>query len=972
MPWLNHFDDEVTCFHPQFCLAADSVLNTLGLNGRYHWLHHPHTIGVQVTPDFVLVETSTNRWVFVVEIKRTRASVFSQRNQVQAKGYSEANRLLYTPGRPLFFCVTNLEVTLLFALNGNNPPQDCRVAGMAFDSGSFLPGTATQHRAAFERDFQSLVHSVITTTTVVYDSVWPKLVRQMLSHAGASPYNALISTASPAPAVVFDYFVGSASDIDKRQLFLRCLVAEYLKGLLLRFRHAGAATIPTLRASLGHAANQILALRNIDFSGVFEPHSDAIYRNLLTVPNCTAAVEQYLDQLVTERVNFHALSRGDALEFPETLMTELYPLQVQDRRGKAQTDPDLAFLLAALTIDDPGCKVLDPCSGDGNLLAAAYEVLRAMGGPHAVIMDCLRGIEVDPLAAKIAALRLIVNAPSVLAPTDPNRIVCDDMFSSALTFSDADVVVMNPPFKRYEAQDDAPIPPALREHYRGQIAALGRDVETESGQSNIYNMYVEYAVKASQLDTVFGFVLDNRWHHKRDCEGLRAFLLRECLVLAIIEYPHDAYFKDWSIATSLLIAKKGVPNGAHGVQFIRTNDPRRADFLHVASALRGGCPFPADWHVNVVPQAVLGTASWKSHFSRTLTNEFRDPQWPNLESLFTACRRGSLEKEGGGVELFEFPFDRTDYGPKRLARPAPRLRFQTNRGAALTTVENDALRHAASVISPNFRGYALRKAERIQAYNLSVTDVTIDQIIEAPLQRTPAVQRGYFSLTRRAWDASINASLAQINADPTTSPYVGLVSTAVGLNNTVLPDVELWNVLREPYAGELIIPRKLRVGHRVHINRFAYNQNGRQVRLSSNFLSYGDCTAVDPSTGLQRSDAVDLIAAFLLSSFGQLQFELEAHNREGARSIEQYQVAKIRIFDPRWIRPVMRAQILNAASQLPYPVPTDVPAYAQPALSALDLLIADEICHMNPALSITSLLQEVHQMLFDCIETRRP
>jgi hypothetical protein len=129
---------------------------------------------------------------------------------------------------------------------------------------------------------------------------------------------------------------------------------------------------------------------------------------------------------------------------------------------------------------------------------------------------------------------------------------------------------------------------------------------------------------------------------------------------------------------------------------------------------------------------------------------------------------------------------------------------------------------------------------------------------------------------------------------------------------------------------------------------------------------------MSPSTGLNRSDAVDLIAAFLLSSFGQLQFELEANNREGARSIEQYQVENIRVFDPRWIRPIKRASILNAASQLPYPVPTDIPAYAQPELYTLDQLIADEICNLNPALVATTLLQEVHQLLFDCIEARRP
>ena len=75
LPWLNYSDDEVTCFHPQFKLVADNVLSTLGHSANYHWTHHPYSSGVQVVPDFVLVETSTNRWILVVEIKRSRAAV---------------------------------------------------------------------------------------------------------------------------------------------------------------------------------------------------------------------------------------------------------------------------------------------------------------------------------------------------------------------------------------------------------------------------------------------------------------------------------------------------------------------------------------------------------------------------------------------------------------------------------------------------------------------------------------------------------------------------------------------------------------------------------------------------------------------------------------------------------------------------------------------------------------------------------
>ena len=131
MPWLRHTDDEVTTYHPAFRASVDEVLLRLGVASSYQWEHHVHSTGVSIVPDFVLVHTATNRWLLVVEVKRTRSAVYSLRNQVQAKGYAEAGGGFYTPGRAKYFAVTNLEASLLFAVNGSAPPQDCRVKDMS-------------------------------------------------------------------------------------------------------------------------------------------------------------------------------------------------------------------------------------------------------------------------------------------------------------------------------------------------------------------------------------------------------------------------------------------------------------------------------------------------------------------------------------------------------------------------------------------------------------------------------------------------------------------------------------------------------------------------------------------------------------------------------------------------------------------------------------------------------------------------
>lgn len=194
----------------------------------------------------------------------------------------------------------------------------------------------------------------------------------------------------------------------------------------------------------------------------------------------------------------------------------------------------------------------------------------------------------------------------------------------------------------------------------------------------------------------------------------------------------------------------------------------------------------------------------------------------------------------------------------------------------------------------------------------------------------------------------------------------------MGLDETVLPSSLLWNALREPFAGELIVPRKLRKGHRVHINPFPFMPHERQVRLSSNFLSYGDCQAIDITTGLTREIAVELIAAFLMSSFGWLQCEIVSVNREGVRSLEQSHVRNIKIFDPRWVSSANRVAIIEAAHSLQYPLRTDCSPFSQPDLQALDTLFAEEIVARKPALQKNALLQETWQALSEWLEARNP
>lgn len=973
MPWLNYNNDEVRQFHPAFQYVADDVLLSMGISAQYHWEHHPSSDGVQVIPDFVLVESATNRWVLVVEIKRTKAAVFSERNQIQAKGYAEANRLLYSLGKPGYFCVTNMEVTLLFALNGSNPPKDCRILGMTFDSGSFVPGSCAAHQKQFAIHLSQLISHVINTHVPVFELVWPRIVRSMISYSEELPYDLEINlSGGKVPHVVANYFSGEPSEAPRRELLLRCLAVEYFKGVLEKFRHPLANQVPSLRGSVSQVGNAIDELHRIDFAGVFESEAASLYRKLERKNDYKSTIELFINEIRTERISRLAATRADVLEFPDILISESYTLTVQDARGKAQTDPDLSALLAALVISDANKTVFDPGCGDGSLLSAAYDLLRAFGLSHAETLSRIHGIDADALATKIAAIRLVLKEPYVLSCQDPCNISAGDMFSSAKEFNGVDVVLMNPPFKRYEAQDETPIPQDLRKHFYSCIDALGSITETAAGQANIYNLYVEFVIKASDEGTIFGIILDNRWYHNSISIPLRALILRECTILALVEYPHKNYFAAWTIATSILVVRKGTAPAGHDVQFLRSFDPIRADFMAVGAALRGQCAYPSDWNVQYVSQQKLeAKSSWKAYFSPDLQQEYRSSDWPNLEQLFASNRRGSLAKEGGGIAVYEFPFNRTNYGPRRSSNPN-RKRYETIKGTPLTKAEEMQLRHSASQIPQQYRGYAIQNSDHLSGYRLTIKDVTLDETLEAPFQRQPAIQASYRGDGRRVWDADLDFAVAELKANVSVAQYIHDIEQVVGLDETVLPPNLLWNALREPFAGELIVPRKLRKGHRVHINPFPFMQHERQVRLSSNFLSYGDCQATDITTGLTREIAVELIAAFLMSSFGWLQCEIVSVNREGVRSLEQSHVRNIKIFDPRWVRSANRMAIIEAAHSLQYPLRTDCSPFSQPDLQALDKLFAEEIVARKPALQKNALLQETWQALSEWLEARNP
>jgi predicted RNA methylase len=122
------------------------------------------------------------------------------------------------------------------------------------------------------------------------------------------------------------------------------------------------------------------------------------------------------------------------------------------RRGAFMTPPQLAQLAVRESVDRWEGRgvpvVLDPACGTGNLLVAAAERMLARGGSPAVIAARLKGVEIEPEAARIARTRLgkLLGGGAGVRRALVRGIRVADTVRVPAAWLRCDVVVANPPF----------------------------------------------------------------------------------------------------------------------------------------------------------------------------------------------------------------------------------------------------------------------------------------------------------------------------------------------------------------------------------------------------------------------------------------------------------------------------------------------------------------------------------------------
>jgi SAM-dependent methyltransferase len=242
----------------------------------------------------------------------------------------------------------------------------------------------------------------------------------------------------------------------------------------------------------------------------------------------------------------------------------------QHRYGRHYTPMEVAGVLAAFAVRNPTDLVFDPSCGDGRLLR---EVLRLKNTPNRPArIEEVFGIDRSTSAVETAS-------------REGFQAVCVDFFeiepAAVLTSTlrlpaRFDSIIGNPPYIRQEVMGS-------RDKRRIE-KCVGRDMAVAphifwpkwSGRSDIYVYFFAHSARFLRPEGRLVFLTAGSWLDVGYGAALREFLLRNFVIVAIIESGVESFFADASINTVITVLERRPASAnltENPVRFVQLNTP---------------------------------------------------------------------------------------------------------------------------------------------------------------------------------------------------------------------------------------------------------------------------------------------------------------------------------------------------------------------------------------------------------------
>ncbi len=214
----------------------------------------------------------------------------------------------------------------------------------------------------------------------------------------------------------------------------------------------------------------------------------------------------------------------------------------------------------------PRLRIIDPACGCGAFLVAAMRVLHDRFGvlPSA---EHICGIELQPLAAEVAALRLRWLYLSLTGTPGAPRIVCADALNKKVFPAGSfDLVLGNPPFVPIDA-----IPEQDKRRLRAQYRFT-------NGRFNLFSLFIELGANLAREGGVCGWLAPDRLLLNTQGAAMRRWLLTEQRLISVSSLPPKLFGK--AVVDSAAVVFRREPMPPDGcVRIDNAGDVPAADIL---------------------------------------------------------------------------------------------------------------------------------------------------------------------------------------------------------------------------------------------------------------------------------------------------------------------------------------------------------------------------------------------------------
>ncbi|HEX8378597.1 MAG TPA: BpuSI family type II restriction endonuclease [Pedobacter sp.] len=851
MPALWYSDDEVKDFHPIVENALNAALATGGYNAIAEVVHHPPLPHSSIVPDFGIRLRGSGRFVFIIEVKRTIRDVNSQRYQEQTRSYVSNAIHYWEPGFYPYFCVTNVETLILFA-DRPGPTIGCVLKDNPYFKTPFDPAT---HEAAnsiqdLQEAFERIFPLIFNRTAPVWSNNWELILTQF-----QQDYSSLANLLSPTVSISKELSLFE---------FFRLLAYSYLKEYYVSignpnrnyFRQfpANTANLIQFRDFLAHNFTKTTQL---DFRQIFENHPDV--RRVFPDNFTNTVLALFRSQIDSLNQNGNqAIADNSSPAFIFNLLTSKVYDRIELReKGKVMSDAELSNLLATLCINSLDDIVLDPGCGDGALLDAAYDRLNNLAltnltlKSHNDLLSQIHGIELDSFLAQLATFRLLSRNLNDVNTTTGAEINIGDVFTTPRPNA-YDVVLMNPPFLSNDRMDLSP------DKKGAMIAAIKGELENyffeHARQPNLYFYFVNFIWHYLKNNGSAGLILMAKFLNNKDGVFVKQFIRDK--IEAVISYPRK-YFQEFAVTTVVVLLKKG--GNSENVAFLRVTDE---NLLLNPENIKGILQLAASqttpsYRLTLVPRNTLNPSdNWKDYLRDQKVDVLFGLGFLTEISYHCTFNRGGAENAGASRLIFPQYDAGTHqfYGLlNRNKQLQSRFDFNNHLGA-------------------NFIKYAVTNNFERRNYIFTLAD----------LERERA-----FHFPERANRNSPNllSALYQLDADLVRFYEYGIAEFGIDKWSRIVNFV--FNSIVEP---KIIIPRADRAKHVIY-----YNPQAVPVAFSTNF--FYSTWLRHPRNDISEEQQYKFITAFLLSCFGQIQFEINANNQEGLRKIERFHLQRIKLIN---------------------------------------------------------------------------